>query len=304
MKLSGCGTALVTPFCADGSVDEQSLSAIVEWQIENGIRFLVACGTTAETPTLNDEEWIGIVRLIARTAAGRVPVLAGCTHNSTREAVDRALRAAAVEGVDAILTANPYYNKPTQEGQYRHFRAIAEAVSCPVVLYNIPSRTGVNLDPSTVLRLAGDTSNIRAIKESSGNLQQIATLLHLLPPEFSVLAGDDGMALPVIALGGAGLVSVASNEIPEALARMTDAALNGDWQTARFIYRRYFELLEANFWESSPGPVKCVMSMMGLLEENYRLPVVPVTAPTRVRLAKLVETLNLTALAPHRESAR
>jgi 4-hydroxy-tetrahydrodipicolinate synthase len=297
MDLSGCGTALVTPFQGDGSLDEKSLTALVEWQIQSGIRFLVACGTTAETPTLNDDEWLRVIRLVAGVARRRVPVLAGCTHNATREAVDRAVSAAAIEGVDGVLTANPYYNKPTQEGQYRHFRAIAEAVSCPVVLYNIPSRTGVNLEPATVLRLATDVPNIHAVKESSGNLQQITQLIHQAPSDFAVLAGDDAMALPVIALGGAGLVSVASNEIPAEMARMVDSALTNDWQVARDLYRHYADLIAANFWESSPGPVKCVMSMMGLIQENYRLPMVPVTAATRTRLAQLIERLGLPAPA-------
>ncbi len=293
MKLSGCGTALVTPFRGDGSLDEESLRALVDWQIENGIRFLVACGTTAETPTLNDEEWLRVLGIVAGAAKRRVPVLAGCTHNATREAVARARRAEAIPGIDGILTANPYYNKPTQEGQYRHFRAIAEAVGCPVVIYNIPGRTSVNLEPATVVRLAKELPNIQGVKESSGNLQQIAELIYSLPNDFMVLAGDDGMGLPVIALGGAGLVSVASNEIPLEMSRMADAAIAGDWQTARSLNRQYFALMTANFWESSPGPVKCVMAMQGLLEENYRLPMVPVTQQTRARLAQLVKELGL-----------
>jgi 4-hydroxy-tetrahydrodipicolinate synthase len=295
MTLSGCGTALVTPFRGDGSLDEETLSKLVEWQIASGIRFLVACGTTAETPTLNHEEWLRVIGLVTETAAGRVPVLAGCTHNSTLEAVARAGEAASVPGISGLLTANPFYNKPGQEGQYRHFRAIAEAVACPVVLYNIPGRTGVNLEPATILRLAEDVPNIQGVKESSGNLQQIAELLHLLPASFTILAGDDLMALPVIALGGAGLVSVASNEIPGEMARMVAAALEGDWATARTLNRRYFRLITANFWEASPGPVKCVMAMMGRLQENYRLPIVPVTTATRQKLKGLAEELGLLA---------
>jgi 4-hydroxy-tetrahydrodipicolinate synthase len=295
MTLSRCGTALVTPFRSDGSVDEETLTKLVEWQIDNGIHFLVACGTTAETPTLNHEEWLRVIGIVTEAAAGRVPVLAGCTHNSTLEAVARAGEAASVPGVSGLLTANPFYNKPGQEGQYRHFRAIAEAVPCPVVLYNIPSRTGANLEPATILRLAEDVPNIQGVKESSGNLQQIAELIHVLPPGFAVLAGDDLMALPVIALGGTGLVSVASNEIPGEMARMVAAALDGDWATARALNRRYFRLITANFWESSPGPVKCVMAMMGRLKENYRLPMVPVTAPTRAKLKALAEELGLLA---------
>jgi 4-hydroxy-tetrahydrodipicolinate synthase len=293
MILRGCGTALVTPFRNDGSLDEETLSKLVEWQIESGIHFLVACGTTAETPTLNHEEWLQVIGIVSQTAAGRVPVLAGCTHNSTLEAVARAAEAASVPGVSGLLTANPFYNKPSQEGQYRHFRAIAEAVPCPVVLYNIPGRTGVNLEPGTILRLAEDVPNIQGVKESSGNLQQIAELIHVVPPSFTVLAGDDVMALPVIALGGAGLVSVASNEIPSEMARLVTAAIDGDWATARALNRRYFRLLTANFWDSSPGPVKCVMAMMGRLQENFRLPIVPVSKATREKLKMLAQELGL-----------
>jgi 4-hydroxy-tetrahydrodipicolinate synthase len=293
MNLSGCGTALVTPFRSDGSLDEEMLSKLVDWQIDSGIRFLVACGTTAETPTLTHEEWLRVIRIVTEAAAGRVPVLAGCTHNSTVEAVARAGEAASIPGVSGLLSANPFYNKPGQEGQYRHFRAIAEAVPCPVVLYNIPSRTGANLEPATILRLAEDVPNIQGVKESSGNLQQIAELIHRLPSSFAVLAGDDLMALPVIALGGAGLVSVASNEIPRPMARMVAAALQDDWTTARALNRRYFPLITANFWESSPGPVKCVMALMGRLQENYRLPIVPVTSATREKLKVLAEELGL-----------
>jgi 4-hydroxy-tetrahydrodipicolinate synthase len=293
MTLSGCGTALVTPFRSDGSLDEKTLSKLVEWQIESGIHFLVACGTTAETPTLTHEEWLQVIAIVTRTAAGRVPVLAGCTHNSTVEAVARAGEAASVPGVTGLLTANPFYNRPNQEGQYRHFRAIAEAVPCPVVLYNIPSRTGANLEPATILRLAEDVPNIQGVKESSGNMQQIAELIYSAPPGFAVLAGDDLMALPVIGLGGAGLISVASNEIPREMARLVASALDGDWATARSLNRRYFPLITANFWESSPGPVKCVMALMGRLKETYRLPIVPVTPATRAKLKALAEELGL-----------
>ena len=293
MTLRGCGTALVTPFRSDSSLDEETLSKLVEWQIESGIDFLVACGTTAETPTLTHEEWLRVIGIVTKTAAGRVPVLAGCTHNSTVEAVARAAEAASVPGVSALLTANPYYNKPNQEGQYRHFRAIAEAVPCPVVLYNIPGRTGANLEPATILRLAEDVPNIQGVKESSGNLQQIAELIYSLPQRFAVLSGDDLMALPVIGLGGVGLISVASNEVPHEMALLVAAALDGDWATARSLNRRYFPLITANFWESSPGPVKCVMAMMGRLKEAYRLPIVPVAPATRAKLKTLAEELGL-----------
>ena len=300
MNLGGCGTALVTPFHGDGSLDEKSLIQLVDWQIESGISFLVACGTTAETPTLSHQEWLRVISIVAGTSAGRVPVLAGCTHNATHEAMARAGEAASVHGVSGLLTANPYYNKPGQEGQYRHFRAIAEAVPCPVILYNIPGRTGVNLEPATVLRLAEDVPNIQGVKESSGNLQQITELIHMAPSGFQVLAGDDVGALPVIALGGAGLVSVASNEVPAEMTALVSAALDGDWRTARMLNRRYFPLMQANFLESSPGPVKSVMAMMGRLEENYRLPITPVSSATREKLAALAEGLGLVA---HRVSS-
>jgi len=302
MELTGCGTALVTPFRADGSpqppIDEFSLHALVDWQIDSGIDFLVACGTTGETPTLNDEEWLRVIRIVADAAGGRVPVWAGCTHNATREAVAKAKAAAAVKGVTAVLTANPYYNKPTQEGQFQHFKAIAEAVKLPVVLYNIPSRTGANLEPATVARLVEAAPNIEAVKESSGSLGQITELIHLLPRGFKVFAGDDPIALPVISVGGAGLVSVASNEIPAEMSQMVHAGLNNDWALARRINRKYFRLMQAIFWETSPGPVKAVMAMMGRICEAYRLPMVPVATATRRNLEKLVGELGLLTYAP------
>ena len=220
----GCGTALVTPFRRDGSVDEPALHALVNWQIESGISFLVPCGTTGEAATLSEAEWLRVVELVVGTAAGRVPVFAGCTHNATHEAVIRARRLSRVHGLTGILTANPYYNRPGQEGQYQHFRAIAEATELPVLLYNIPGRTGANLEPATVLRLA-EIKNIIGIKESSGNIAQITELLTSAPRTFKVFAGDDSLALPVIALGGAGLVSVASNAIPVQMAAMVDARI-------------------------------------------------------------------------------
>ena len=301
MELTGCGTALVTPFRADGSLDEFSLHALVDWQIESGIGFLVACGTTGETPTLNDEEWLRVIRITCEAAGGRVPVWAGCTHNATREAVAKARAAAQVSGVTAILTANPYYNKPTQEGQFQHFRAVADAVKLPVVLYNIPSRTATNLEPATIVRLVEAAPNIEAVKESSGNLGQITELIHMMPRGFKVFAGDDPIALPVISVGGAGLVSVASNEIPAEMARMVKSALANDWDAARRINRKYFRLMQANFWETSPGPVKAVMAMMGRISESYRLPLVPVSATTRRNLERLVGELGLLTHAPQED---
>jgi 4-hydroxy-tetrahydrodipicolinate synthase len=292
MELSGCGTALVTPFGADGAVDEAAFVRLVEWQIESGINFLIPCGTTGEASTLSEEEWLRVVELTVKTAAGRVPVFGGCTHNATSEAVARAKRLAKTPGLTGILTANPYYNRPGQEGQYQHFRAIAEAVEMPILLYNIPSRTGVNLEPATVLRLA-EIRNIIGVKESSGNVAQITELITQAPSGFKVLSGDDGMTLPVLALGGAGLVSVASNAIPAQMAKMVGAALAGDWATARAINCKYAALMKAHFSEPSPAPVKAVLALMGRIEERLRLPMVPVTAATRQKLEAMLGELEL-----------
>ena len=270
MQLRGCGTALVTPFSQDGAVDEKSLRNLVAWQVESGIDFLVPCGTTGETPTLTHDEWLRVIDVTIEVAAGRVPIVAGATSNSTQDAVAKAKEVAARPGVNAILTASPYYNKPTQEGQYRHFRAIAEAVDKPVILYNVPGRTSANLEPATLARLT-EVPNIAGVKEASGNMTQIAEVLNVVPEHFLVLSGDDAVTLPVVALGGVGVISVASNEIPREMAEMTRAALNNDWQTARTIHRKYLPLMVANFIESSPLPVKAVLAMMGKLEEVYRL---------------------------------
>ena len=292
MDFSGCGTALVTPFHADGSIDEAALTALVEWQISSGVHFLIPCGTTGEAPALHEQEWLRVIELVIEAAAGRVPVLAGCTHNSTQEAVRRVELLNKISGLSGILTANPYYNKPMQQGQYLHFRAIAETTHLPVMLYNIPGRTGANLLPETVLRLA-EMGNIAAVKESSGNLQQITELIHMAPPHLRVFSGDDNIALAVIAVGGAGVVSVASNAIPAPMTQMTTAALSGDWTTARALHRRCYALMTGNFIETNPGPIKCVLTLMGRIEENYRLPMVPVQPATRDRLRALAEELGL-----------
>jgi 4-hydroxy-tetrahydrodipicolinate synthase len=292
MELSGCGTALVTPFLGDGSLDETSLVRLVNWQIESGINLLIPCGTTGEASTLTEAEWLRVVEITANTAAGRVPVFAGCTHNSTGVAVARAKMLAKIPGLTGILTANPYYNRPGQEGQYQHFRAIAEAVDLPILLYNIPSRTGVNLEPATVLRLA-EIPNIIAIKESSGNIAQITELITQAPRGFSILSGDDGITLPVLALGGAGLISVASNAIPAPMVQMVAAALSGDWPTARAINAKYLKLMKAHFSEPSPAPIKAVLALMGRIEERLRLPMVPVTPSTRQKLENLLRELGL-----------
>src|SRR6516225_411262 len=232
MQLRGCGTALVTPFHQDGSIDDAALRNLVAWQVEQGIDFLVPCGTTGETPTLSHDEWLYVIDTTIEVVAGRVPILAGATSNSTHEAVAKAKEVAARPGVNFILTASPYYNKPTQEGQYRHFRAIAEAVDKPIILYNVPGRTGANLEPSTLARLA-EVPNIDGVKEASGNMSQIADVCNAVPEHFLVFSGDDAVTLPVISLGGVGIISVASNEIPHELSEMTRAALSNDWRKAR-----------------------------------------------------------------------
>ena len=298
MELRGCGTALVTPFHQDTTIDVEALAALVEWQIASGIRFLVACGTTAETPSLSDREALDVVRIVVRVAAGRVPVVAGCTHNATREAVERAKAVAAVRGVNAILTANPYYNKPTQEGQYQHFLALAKAVApLPVCLYNVPGRTAANLEPETVIRLIEAAPNIEAIKEASGKLPQIAALVHTAPRSFKVFSGDDNMALAAIGIGAHGLISVASNEAPAEVSRMIRAALDNNWNEARELERRFMRLFEANFWESNPAPVKTVLSLMGKCRDSVRLPLVQPMAATRARLERLAGEMGLLKFA-------
>ncbi len=292
MKLSGCGTAIVTPFKTDGSIDEPALRSFVNWQVEQGIDFLVPCGTTGETPTLTQEEWLRVIHITIEVVNGRVPIVAGATSNCTREAVEKAQTVAKIKGVDAILTASPYYNKPTQEGQYQHFKAIAEAVDKPLVLYNVPGRTAANIEPATLARLA-QIPNIIAVKEASGNISQIADVLSMVPEGFLVFSGDDAITLPVISLGGVGIISVASNEIPKEMSEMTGAALKGDWDTARKIERKYLALMQANFIESNPMPVKAVLAMMGKIEENYRLPMLRMRADTRAKLEKIAAEAGL-----------
>ena len=294
MKTTGCGTAIVTPFTPSGAIDEPALRALVDWQIDSGIDFLVACGSTGEAATLDEDEWLFAVGVVADAAAGRVPVWAGCTHNSTRTLVRQAEQLKHIPGVDAVLSANPYYNTPSQEGQFQHFLALARAVDpLPITLYNIPGRTGVNLEPETVLRLAEAAPNIQAIKESSGKLPQIARLVHILPDGFKIFSGDDNLALASIGVGAHGLVSVAANEIPAEMGRMIRSALANDWTQAHVLDRRYARLIDANFWDSNPTPVKTVLSLMGRISDHVRLPLVPPSAATRGRLERLAEELGL-----------
>ena len=299
METTGCGTALITPFKGDGALDESALHALVNWQINSGIDFLVACGSTGEAATLEEEEWLAAIQIVVEAAAGRVPVWAGCTHNSTRALLRQAEKLARIRGIDAILSANPYYNKPTQEGQFQHFLALARAVDpLPVVLYNVPGRTSVNLDPETVIRLAEAQENITAIKEASGKLTQVSALVHALPRSFKVFSGDDNLALAALGIGASGLISVASNEAPAELAKMIRAALANHWPLAREIERKYARLFEANFWESNPGPAKTILSMMGRCNATLRLPLVQPDRAMRQKLERLAGELGLLREAP------
>lgn len=290
----GCGTALITPFDSRQMVDEAAYRKLIRYQIEQGIDFLVPCGTTGETPTLSEPEHLRLIAIAveeARAAARPVPVLGGAGGNNTAHVAELAGKLEAA-GVDGVLSVAPYYNKPTQAGLYEHFAAVARAIRIPLVLYNVPGRTASNIEAATTLRLAG-LPNIVAVKEASGNLSQIAAILAGAPPGFAVLSGDDAWTLPLLALGAQGLVSVASNEIPAAMTQMVRLALDGDFAAARALHFKYLPLMEANFIETSPAPVKFVLARMGLCEENFRLPMVPVSAATRQRLEAVLAPLGL-----------
>jgi 4-hydroxy-tetrahydrodipicolinate synthase len=293
--LRGCATALVTPFKSDGTVDEERLIALVERQIEGGVRLLVPCGTTGESATLTEEEDRLVIRLTIEAARRRegARVIAGTGSNSTAAAIEYA-RAARDAGADAVLVVAPFYNKPTQDGLYAHFRAVAEAVAgLPVVIYNVPGRTSSNIAAPTALRLARDVENIVAVKEASGDMSQIMSILRDRPEHFRVLSGDDALTLPMMALGAEGVISVASNETPGLMARLCELALAGDWEQARALHFRLLPLMEINFIESSPGPVKAALKLMNLLEENFRLPLVPVQEQSRARVREVLEELGL-----------
>jgi len=291
--MRGCATALVTPFKADGAIDEHRLRALVDRQITGGVRLLVPCGTTGESATMTEAEDQMVIAITIEVARGRARVIAGTGSNSTAAAIEYSQRARDL-GADAVLQVAPWYNKPTQEGLYAHFRAVAESIpETPIMLYNVPGRTSSNIAAQTVLRLARDCENIVAVKEASGNLTQIMEILRERPANFCVLSGDDAVTLPLIALGAEGIVSVASNEIPDLMSRMTELALDGNWTEARALHYRILPLMEINFIESSPGPVKAVMAMMGLLEENFRLPLVPIQEKSRARIREVIAELGL-----------
>ena len=296
MKLDwmrGCATALVTPFTVDGAIDEDRMGALVDRQINGGVRLLVPCGTTGESATMTEAEDQRVIALTIEVARGRARVIAGTGSNSTAAAIEYSQRARDA-GADAVLQVAPWYNKPTQEGLYAHFHAVAESIpETPVMLYNVPGRTSSNIAAQTTLRLARDCENIVAVKEASGDLTQIMGILRERPANFCVLSGDDAVTLPLIALGAEGIVSVASNEIPDLISRMTEFALAGDWTQARALHYRILPLMEINFIESSPGPVKAAMAMMGLLEENFRLPLVPIQEKSRARIREVISELGI-----------
>jgi 4-hydroxy-tetrahydrodipicolinate synthase len=288
---TGTGTALVTPFRRDGSLDESTLRTLVKRQIDAGIDFLVPCGTTGESPTLTHEEHLRVVEITVEIAKGRVPVLAGAGGYNTAEVIALA-RELANLGADGILSVTPYYNKPTQEGLFQHYRAIAAATPLPIIVYSVQGRTGVNVEPATVKRLAG-IENVSGIKEASGNVSQMAAILNAVRDDFIVLSGDDALTLPLIALGGRGVISVVSNEIPANMAELTHLALAGDFEAARGIHRRIHPLMEINFVESNPIPVKAAMAQMGLLEASWRLPLVAPKTENEARIRAVLESLEL-----------
>ncbi len=287
---TGCGTALVTPFRKDGSLDEATLRQLVRRQVDAGINFLVPCGTTGESPTLERHEHLRVVEITCEESRGRVPVLAGAGGYNTHEVVLLA-RELKQMGVDGILSVTPYYNKPTQEGLYRHYAAVAEA-GLPVVVYSVQGRTGVNVEPATLKRLS-TIANIVGVKEASGNIAQMASVIHNVPEDFAVLSGDDAITIPLVALGGRGVISVVSNEIPGEMTALVRSALTGDFAQARALQRKYLPLMDVNFVESNPIPVKAAMAAMGLLEPVWRLPMCAPSAANEKKIVEILESLHL-----------
>ena len=288
---TGCGTALVTPFRRDLTIDEAALRRLVRRQIEEGINFLVPCGTTGESPTLSRPEHLRVVQITVEEAKGKVPVLGGAGGYNTAEVIELARELQHI-GVDGILSVTPYYNKPTQEGLYQHYKAIAEKVPLPIVVYSVQGRTGVNVEPATLKRLAA-IDNIVGVKEASGNISQMARVVYDVPEKFIVLSGDDSITIPLIALGGRGIISVVSNEIPGEMTRLTQAALSGDFAKARELQRRWLPLMEVNFVEANPIPVKAAMASMGLLEPVWRLPMVPPSEASQKKINAVLESCGL-----------
>jgi 4-hydroxy-tetrahydrodipicolinate synthase len=290
---TGVGTALVTPFAQNGAIDESAVRRLVARQIEGGVHFLVPCGTTGESPTLTRDEHLRVVALVVQEAAGRVPVLAGAGGYNTHEVAELA-RACEAIGADGILSVTPYYNKPTQSGLVRHYETIAAATSLPIVLYNVPGRTGCNIEPKTVARLAS-VPNIVAVKEASGNMTQICEVCRLVPDDFIVVSGDDAMTLPMMAVGAKGVISVVSNVSPDGMVSIVQTAARGDFESARKAHTRLLPLMLVSFVESNPIPVKAAMAMMGLLQEVYRLPMVPPSDASRARISEVLNALEMMA---------
>jgi 4-hydroxy-tetrahydrodipicolinate synthase len=297
--LRGCATALVTPFTKDGAIDEAALKRLVEYQIAGGVQLLVPCGTTGESATMTEAEDQQVIKLVIDTAKGRARVIAGTGSNATAAAIEYSQKARSL-GADAVLVVAPFYNKPTQDGLYAHFRAVAESVSdLPVVIYNVPGRTSSNISAQTTLRLAREVGNIVAVKEASGSLSQIMEILRERPAGFRVLSGDDSFTFPMIALGAEGLISVAANEAPALMSQMINLALAGSWDEARTLHYQLLPLMEVNFIESSPGPVKAALAMMGLIEESYRLPLVPITEQSKTKVRAVITELGLLKETSH-----
>ena len=290
-RFKGCGTALVTPFRKDGSLDEATLRKLVRRQIDAGIDFLVPCGTTGESPTLTRAEHLRVCEITVEEAAGKTPVLGGAGGYNTAEVVELAKELKHI-GVDGLLSVTPYYNKPNPEGLYQHYKAVAASTPLPIIVYSIQGRTGINVDPSTLKRLA-EIDTIVGVKEASGNVSQMATIAHLLPDNFALLCGDDAITIPVVSLGGHGVISVVSNEIPSEMTKLTNLALSGDYAGARAIQRKYFDLMNVNFIEPNPAPCKAAMAMMGLLEEVFRLPMVPPSDASRARIQSVLKGCGL-----------
>ena len=296
-QFTGVGTALITPFTKSGALDEPAIKRLAKRQIERGVHFLVPCGTTGETPTLSPGERRRVVELVLDAASGDVPVMAGAGGYDTQEVVHLAKEMQAI-GVQGLLSVTPYYNKPTPEGLYRHFSAIAEATTLPIVLYNVPGRTGCNIDAATLTRLA-TIPRVIGVKEASGNIQQMVEICRAVPPDFLVLSGDDALTLPLMAIGGRGLISVASNIVPAYMANMIEAAEKGDWAGARQMHHRLVPLMLGNFIESNPGPVKFAMATMGLCEEVYRLPVVSPRPASQEKIIAFLKELGVESAVPH-----
>jgi 4-hydroxy-tetrahydrodipicolinate synthase len=291
LELRGCGTALVTPFRKDGSLDLDALRRLIQFQLRAGTDFLVPCGTTGETPTLEHAEYLAIVRTVVQEVAGRVPVIAGVGGNNTGKVIDLAAKVRGL-GVQGILSVAPYYNKPTQEGLYQHFQAVAESTNLPIIVYNVPARTSSNIEPPTVARLS-KIPNIIGIKEASGSIVQQMEVLAAVPPGFRVLSGDDSFTFPLMALGGVGVISVTSNEIPGEMTRLAHLLLEGKLEAARQLHFSLLPLMQVNFIETNPIPVKAALAMMGMIEEVYRLPMVPMNPENRAKLEKVLAAQGL-----------